>query len=236
MYGPGSAVISVSDARRGASKLGKRAMEAEELTKIVEESGEGRLTPFDRRVAMTMAIMAAALAVITMLSHRAASESLTLQVEANTVRTEANIYHTRASDQWAYYQAKNIRSTQYQGFLGLLDALSKDPAAADKIREMQEQWGAEVRKYEGTELPQLKASAEQLVGQALRLEGKSASAIRASYEAHFQTERLDLAELGIELGLVLCSLAILTKGHNFWYAGIVVAALGALVSFTAMAI
>src|SRR5579885_1800740 len=103
-------------------------MEADELTKMAEEHAhETRLSPFDRQVAMTMAIMAAVLALMTMLSHRAISESLSLQVEASSLRTEANIYHTRASDQWAYYQAKNIRSTEYQGFLALLDALSKSP-------------------------------------------------------------------------------------------------------------
>ncbi len=210
-------------------------MEAEELTKLVEEEEEGKLTPFDRYVAMTMVIIAAALAVITLLSHRTDSEVLSLQVQAANLRTEANIYHTRASDQWAYYQAKNIRSTEYQGFLGLLEALAKEPTTGDrKTMELEERWGAEVRKYEGTELPQLKASAEQLVNQALRFEGESAQAIRRSYEAHFRGERLDVAELAVELALVLCSLAVLTKGRSFWYAGIATGALGALIGLTAL--
>jgi hypothetical protein len=211
-------------------------MELEELGKMVEEQVEEvRLTPFDRHVAMTMAIMAALLAVMTMLSHRAISESLSLQVEASSLRTEANIYHTRASDEWAYYQSKNIRSTQYQGFLALLDALSKDPIVGEsKSKELQEQWGADVRKYEGVELPQLKATAERLVNQALQYEGKAADALHHSFEAHDRGERLELAELGVELGLVLCSLAVLTKGHGFWYAGIAFGALGTLVGIVAM--
>jgi uncharacterized protein DUF4337 len=211
-------------------------MEAEELTKMVEEHEEhGKLTPFDRHVAMTMVMIAAVLALITLLSHRADTEALSLQVEAASLRTEANIYHTRASDEWAYYQAKNIRSTAYQGFLAMLDALSKDPITGQhKTLELQEQWGAAVRKYEGIELPQLKASAEQMVNQALRLESKAADAIRHSYEAHFRGERLDLAELAVELALVLCSLAVLTKGPRFWYAGIAVGALGTLITLTAL--
>src|SRR5256885_8525131 len=55
--------------------------------------------PFYRQVAMTMAIVAAALACVTMLSHREHTETLRLQ-------NEATIHHTQASDQWAYYQAK----------------------------------------------------------------------------------------------------------------------------------
>jgi hypothetical protein len=211
-------------------------MEVEELGKIVEEEQEEhRLTPFDRQVAMTMAILAAGLALVTMLSHKANTESLRQQMEANSLRTEANIYHTRASDQWAYYQAKNIRSTTYQGFLGMLDALAKDPYS-HKTEELQEDWGAEVRKYEGTELPQLKASAEHLVSQAVEFEGQAGKALRASYQAYRECERLDLSELGLELGLVLCSLAVLTKGVNFWYGGIVSGAVGALICLTAMAL
>ena len=172
-------------------------MEAEELTKLVEErEEEGKLTPFDRYVAMTMVIIAAVLAVITLLSHRIDGEVLSLQVQAANLRTEANIYHTRASDQWAYYQAKNIKSTEYQGFLAMLEALSKAPLTGNpKTVELEEDWGAKVRKYEGTELPQLKAGAEQLVTQALRYEGEAGEAVRRSYEAHHRGERLDLAEL-----------------------------------------
>ncbi len=211
-------------------------MEADELTKMAEEHAhETRLSPFDRQVAMTMAIMAAVLALMTMLSHRAISESLSLQVEASSLRTEANIYHTRASDQWAYYQAKNIRSTEYQGFLALLDALSKGPAAGqNRSRQLQEQWGANVRKYEEVELRQLKAGAQRLVNQALQYEAEAGKALRRSFAAHARGERLELAELGVELGLVLCSLAVLTKGRKFWYAGIAAGAAGVLVSLTTL--
>ncbi len=213
-------------------------MEAEEMTRIVEEHAhESHLSPFDRQVAMTMAIMAALLAVMTMLSHRAIGESLALQVEASSLRTEANIFHTRASDEWAYYQAKNIRSTEYQGFLAMLDALAKDPMAGEgRSRELQEDWGAEVRKYEGVELPKLKASAESLVNQALRYEGEAGEALKRSVAVHVRGERLELAELGVELGLVLCSLAVLTKGNNFWYAGIAAGALGVLISLSAISL
>jgi Domain of unknown function (DUF4337) len=211
-------------------------MEAEELSKVVEEHEEHRLTPFDRQVAMTMAILAAGLALVTMLSHRANTESLRQQMEANSLRTEANIFQTRASDQWAYYQAKNIRSTAFQGFLGMLDALAKDPFNAHRNFELQEEWGSEVRQYEGTELPQLKSSAEHLVNQAIKFEGQADHAVRASYDAHRQCERLDLSELALELGLVLCSLGVLTKGHGFWYAGIGAGAVGALIAAIAMAL
>jgi hypothetical protein len=208
-------------------------MEIEEAMKGLEEA-ESKLSPFDRHVAMTMAILAALLAAITMFSHRAHTEALSGQEQANALRTEANIYHTRASDQWAYYQSKNTRAAEYEGFIGLLDALAKSPQTGDhKSQELSQEWGAKVQKYEGTELPQLKAQATELSNQGVRYEGKAGEAIRRSYAAHERGERLDIAELGLELGLVLCSLAVLTKAKSFWFIGIAAGVLGLWVALTA---
>ena len=38
----------------------------------------------------------------------------------------------------------------------------------------------------------------------------------------------------VELALVLCSLAVLTKGPRFWYAGIAAGVLGALIGLTSV--
>ena len=54
--------------------------ESEELLKRAEEA-RGELTAFDRWVAMTMAILAALLAFVTMLSHRVGTEGIAAQVE-----------------------------------------------------------------------------------------------------------------------------------------------------------
>ena len=45
--------------------------------------------------------------------------------------------------------------------------------------------------------------------------------------------RFDLGELGIELALVFCSLAVLTKRLGFWYSGISVGLIGGVVALTA---
>ena len=162
------------------------------------------------------------------------TETLSWQEQANNLRTEANIYHTRASDQWAYYQFKNTRAAEYEGFIGLLDALPKSPQIGDhKSQELSQEWGAKVQKYEGTELPQLKSQATQLSNQGVRYEGKAGEAIRRSYAANERGERLDIAELGLELGLVLCSLAVLTKAKSFWFIGIAAGVLGLWVALTA---
>jgi hypothetical protein len=51
-----------------------------------------------------------------------------------------------------------------------------------------------------------------------------------SEKMHHLGNRYDLAELGVELGLVLCSLALITRNRNFWYSGMVCAAVGAVIA------
>jgi predicted ribosome quality control (RQC) complex YloA/Tae2 family protein len=173
---------------------------------------------FNRNVAMTMAIIAAVLAAITMLSHRSHTETLRLQ-------TLANIRHTQASDMWAFYQAKNIRNHEYTSFLDLTATLAKDRAGDERRKAAEKKWVDQVNKYK-TELPELEAKARALE--------KEAEAFQQQSDAvHHQADRFDLGELGVELGLVLASLAVLTRRKSFWFGGAGIATLGALVSASA---
>ena len=61
-----------------------------------------------------------------MLSHRGHTETLRLQGEANRLQTEADILHTRASDQWGFYQAKNIRAHEYRALGQMLGQASAE--------------------------------------------------------------------------------------------------------------
>src|SRR5437879_2401487 len=62
---------------------------------------------FNKRVTMSIAIVAAVLACVTMLGHRAHNETLILQGEALDLTTKASIKSTEAADKWQYYQSKN---------------------------------------------------------------------------------------------------------------------------------
>jgi hypothetical protein len=48
--------------------------------------------------------------------------------------------------------------------------------------------------------------------------------------AHHQADGLDWSHLTVELGLVLCTICVLTKRREFWIAGIVAAAFGVVVA------
>ena len=87
----------------------------EALDELQEHSHEAS-SSFDKRVAVTMAVIAATLAVVSVLGHIESTEELLGQ--------------QRASDQWAFYQAKSIRRYQSEVARDVLTALGKSEAAA----------------------------------------------------------------------------------------------------------
>ena len=70
-------------------------MEAQELAEVSEKAhGAG-----ERTIGLTMAIVAALLAVVTLMGHRMHTEEVVLQ--------------TKTADGWAFYQAKDSRYHMY---------------------------------------------------------------------------------------------------------------------------
>src|SRR5256885_1786986 len=63
---------------------------------------------FDRPVTISIAMVAAVLACVSMLGHRAHNETLRLQGEALHHQSQAGIKNTEAANKWAYYQSKNL--------------------------------------------------------------------------------------------------------------------------------
>ncbi len=160
--------------------------------------------PFDRRVALSMAIVAAALASVTLLSHRS--------------HNEVQVKKTEESDKWNYYQAKKNRGYMYAADAELLEALSKaapGSEAGGKAEKALKEWKDKVEVYD-KDAEKLKKDAENLEHQG--------------HVAHISSNFFDLGELGIELALVLCSVALLAKRKAFWLIGIAVGALGFIVA------
>src|SRR5438132_7485713 len=93
--------------------------EAEQPLENVEHAQHAAQNPFDRRVAMTMAIVAAVLAGVTLLSHREHNATLLHQMQAN-------IENTDAADQWAFYQAKKSREHMYEALSDLAKVTAAD--------------------------------------------------------------------------------------------------------------
>jgi len=117
----------------------------------------------------------------------------------------------KATDQWAYYQAKNIRWHEMQSNADLLSSLA--PADKEKTETMREKYVKAAEKYE--------ADKDEISAEAKKLETE-----RDLY-GH-REDRFDTGEVLLEIGLVICSMTLLTKRKLFWFAGIAIGALGVL--------
>lgn len=154
-----------------------------------------------RPVTFTMALLAVFLAAVSLLGHRAHTEELLLQ--------------NRATDQWAFFQAKNIRRSSYELFLDLLSVANlKDAEAADKIRE---KYSKEVERYRG-EQKEIEAEARALEKE-VEVERRKAN-------------RFDLGEVCLEAAIVITSLTLLTRQRMFLQLGIFAGALGLCIAVT----
>jgi hypothetical protein len=100
--------------------------------------------PFSTRVAVTMAVLAALLAGVALASHRGHTETLQLATQADT-------FHTKANDEWNLYQAKNIRSNEYQAFLMMVMLLDKgEKGKQDEMAQaVTNYWITLVDRYQG---------------------------------------------------------------------------------------
>ena len=146
-------------------------------------------------VSLTISILAVLVAGAALLSHRAHTEELLRQ--------------SQATDQWAYYQAKNIRWHEVQSVADLLGALA--PQDKEKAAAVREKYLKEVERYEGDK--------DEISDKAKELEKERDLISR-------RADRYDGGEALLEVGLVICSITLLTKRRAFWLAGMIVGAFG----------
>jgi hypothetical protein len=170
----------------------------DELSELQEhaESGahEHNLAP----VTVTMSILAVLVAAVSLLGHRAHTEEIVLQ--------------TKATDQWAFYQAKDIRRRAYEVFIDQLSIFTVQNAEqADKARE---KYSKQVERYT-EEQKDIQADAKKEEAEMATMQHKA--------------NRFDLGEVLLEAGLVICSITLLTRKRMFWYIGTILGALGVVV-------
>jgi len=166
--------------------------EVEELQEAAERAKERReLAP----VSLTMAILAVLVATVTLLGHRAHTEEILLQ--------------TRATDQWSYYQAKNMRRNNLEALDDVLTALEN--TKQDRAEEVRKRFHQEIDKYRDQQ--------KDIQTEARGLESEVQHSSR-------RADRFDLGEVFLEIALVVTSITLLTDNRRYWYLGMVFAAIG----------
>jgi hypothetical protein len=200
---------------------------------------------FNKRVTMSIAIVAAILACVTMLGHRAHNETLILQGEALRIQGESLQFQAlatresaNAGKQWQYYGTKNLISFESEAMVDQLDVLPTSESGAAKLKENREKYDAYVQKYK-KKLPEMEAKGNAIEKKVDEHIAESEAKIKEyqeilekSHATHERGNRFDYGELGLQFGVVLCSLAILTKGRGFWIVGIVASVVGAAIAMT----
>jgi len=159
--------------------------------------------PFDKRVALTIAILAICLSFIANLGDNSKTSSI--------LRT------SEASDQWNYFQAKSTKAQLAAMHGDLIMRLSSDERS-DDARNRAVQLGKDAQRYD-VEKGEIKKQAESLVAQA-----RNFSAVN---------DRCDQAALLLQIAVIVCSVAILGQSHKFWWLGMILGVAGIVVGATA---
>lgn len=159
--------------------------------------------PFAKWVALTITILSICLSFIS--SH------------GDNAKTSSILRTSEASDQWNYFQAKSTKALLAAMHGDLIMRLSTDERAGH-ARDRAIQLGKDAQRYD-LEKAEIKKEAETLVTQA-----KHFSAIN---------DRCDQSALLLQIGVIICSVAILSQSHKFWWLGMLLGTAGIIVGATA---
>lgn len=210
--------------------------------------GGGHSDPMLMRVAMTMAIIAATLAAVSVAGHRKHNAVLQLQGEANRILTEAAGLKVEASNTFARYQSKRARVEDQEKSVAFTK-LFAPKEGSDAFREEQvKSWEAysaanrtkpaDIKKDEsgfpaktadGKEddsLGALIVAGNRFKEMAEQKIAETAGVKAEGEHAHHQADKLDWSHLTLEFGLVLCTISVLTRKKMFWVAGVASALAG----------
>ena len=193
------------DALLAEEDRGEPAPGSEELQELKEHAEKAKEDKSLAAVSLTMAVLAVLVAVVTVAGHRA--------------HTEEVVQQAKSSDQWAFYQAKNIRRHNDEIFDDLASVMtSSDPATLAKLRG---KYSDEAKRYKD-EQKDIEDKAKELQ-EEVAMEGRRA-------------DRYDLSEVFLEIGLVITSITLLSGRRIFWHMGMVLGALGLVVAATGLLI
>jgi hypothetical protein len=183
-------------------------MEAQETAELIEQSAHGNKQ--QNRSALTISILAMVLAIASLGGSNAMKEA-----------TQENIL---AANAYAFYQAKNIRQTDYKIAAADLELqMAREPNMNANAKALYEKKIADYKKnierYESE--PETKEGKKELMARA-----KEHEAVRD--HAMQQDPWFDYAEGALQIAIVLLSVSIVASMPVLYWAGTCLGALGFL--------
>ena len=177
-------------------------IDTDKLHESIHEELEREGSALLKSIALTTALFAAIGAVTALLAGATVNEALVLKTEATRLQAEA-------SDQWAAYQAKGIKSAIQQASQLFWTSSGKSPPA---------RFGQEQQRYaqEQVEIERLAREKEH------ERDRKSAEADQLLHKHHRFADSVALFQVAIALGAV----AALTRTRFVWFGSLLVGLIG----------
>jgi predicted HNH restriction endonuclease len=183
-------------------------LETSEFKEKLEEATERAVEASEHR-ARWIVYLSFSTALIAVMAAVAALESGAFSNEALLLKNEALLAQAKASDQWAYYQAKSVKSTIYSS-QALAWQLSNPDLAAKAQKE------AERYSKEEEEISKTAKELERGVAEKTELSSQS-------MEHH---HRFAYSVTMFQISIALAAVAALSRQRPVWFAGLVVAVAG----------
>ena len=178
-------------------------IDTDKLREAIDEEIEKEGGALLRTIAVTTAIFAALAAVASLKAGGSANEALALKTEATRLQAEA-------SDKWAYYQAKNLKSAVNEVSRTIYVALDK--SAPEELGKAQEKYAEDQRK-----------ASEEAKELEKERDAKGEEADHLMHHHHFFAQAVALLQVAIALGAV----AALTRKRVVWIGSILLGLGGA---------
>jgi hypothetical protein len=171
-----------------------------------------------RYLPLSTAIIAVFAAVASLLSGSSSNEAI-------LEKSDAMLNQSRASDQWAYYQAKSVKQKLSADEARIVDVAGeavKDlrPEVQARFAALKTGFDAEARRYDA-DTKKIEADARHYEEQVKDSEERSAALMERHHRFAFAVTLLQIA-------IALSAIAALTRRRPLWYLGLAVSVAGAV--------
>jgi hypothetical protein len=160
---------------------------------------------FEKKAAVTVAIMAAVLAIVTMCTGNASSD--------------ATSNKTDSVDKWAQYQSKSVKAHVVESEEDVLSVLA--PGSVDEAKRT-------------AQLAKCKKVLDGLLKDKKDISGEARAFEHAVDVANAQGTRYGYASLLLQIGIVIASVSILVRKNDVWLIGVILAVVAVYLTLTVL--
>jgi hypothetical protein len=193
----------------GRCAMPEEELETAELKERIDQGVENALEGGERQSPRWTTYLSLSTAIIAVFAAVSALESGANSNEAILEKNEAVLSQSKASDQWAYYQAKGVKAAIAAGQAEM--AAEGRPELARKMR-------AEADRY--------KLEQEEIEKSARELENKVKESNERAEKFLDRHHRFAFSVTMFQNAIALCAIAALTRRKRLWFLGLTAGAAG----------